>query len=419
MNRTSKQRGFTLVELLVVVSIIGILVAMLMPALSRAREAARAASCQNNLRQFGLSMQEFATVDPAGRLCTGAYDQRRDGCLFEYGWVADAMKIGSAVPGKMLCPTNQLRGLEKLNDLLGIGTSTSPKDGLPSADRLTAGNCADTTGATEGPIHGPWVGTGADATWTNYATSMVVEQGYNTNYASSWFMVRSAPKGANLAGEMVLGYPDGGGDFWNLKGLGGTLGPLTQRMVESSQVASSTIPLLGDAGPGDINEAVLLADVDIDAGLTAGVRLGESFNDGPSYYASGAIELIPTDQSVTIAASIPRKLPTPNDYISGDLTNKTDFAGTGGELYLQDTRDWMAIHGAGEHRFFNCLMADGSVKQFYDINGDGYVNPGFAVDASAATQAGTGYTDAQCEVSPADMYNGPWIDNSVRKGAFE
>src|SRR6187401_1567965 len=69
-SRPSIRRGFTLIELLVVIAVIAILAAILFPVFAQAREAARKASCQSNLKQLGIAIAMYSQ-DYDGHLVTG------------------------------------------------------------------------------------------------------------------------------------------------------------------------------------------------------------------------------------------------------------------------------------------------------------------------------------------------------------
>jgi len=79
-------------------------------------------------------------------------------------------------------------------------------------------------------------------------------------------------------------------------------------------------------------------------------------------------------------------------------------------LILQDYRDFAIVHNGS----VNVLMADGSVRSFQDVNGDGYLNPGFPADTSVSPASITGYTDGLVEINSSEMFTGTFL----RKAEF-
>ena len=358
------------------------------------------------------------------------------------------VNTGNGKPSLLLCPSNPLKACEKLNDLVGQPTSNGAS-WAPDNSRIYAGQCQYLFGSADGQIASGqlsgMVGTPALGDWVQ---RHFVDKGYNTNYDASWFLVRS---GVRISTQTVSKtattntMPLYSGSISNFgtssgfpsvsdgqKGLGWTLGPLTRRYLESAWVNESVIPLLADASLSDPADAILPIDVaksptigtyvdpasptgapanqgDTTSVTTAqaGQNTAESFQDGPATQPGAGVklQLLSTSNCTDLTGEAKcEQLGTCGTPYSGSDVN-------GYSYYLQDTRDFGCVHGAGKNLSCNMLMADGSVTEFNDTNGDHFLNPGFSGDA--ANPAVTGYSDTTIDLPAAQCFSGVFLSSSV------
>lgn len=207
--------AFTLIELLVVIAIIALLIGILLPSLSQARDTSKRLLCMSNLRQMGVgfttysvSNQEYFSSGPldnrvrkhakgesiAQRWARQPSDER--GGIERIGWVADMVNGGYGRPGELLCPTapanhNQNLNISRLNDE-GFNEYTEEE-----RDRL-------------------------------------ITAGFNTNYTQSWYMAYTQWKNPYFGRQ---GQPADSST--------GVYGPLKASYTRI--ISTSIIPMMADA----------------------------------------------------------------------------------------------------------------------------------------------------------------------------
>jgi prepilin-type N-terminal cleavage/methylation domain-containing protein len=188
MKRAAIKGGFTLVELLVVITIIGILIALLLPAVQAAREAARVVQCQNHLKQFSLAALSHEQIN--GWLPTGGWG---------YNWVGDPYRgFGRNQPGGFFYNCLPFIEQQDLHDLALGGAEGSTQWQQLSMQMVQTPVSAASCPSRRAPVVHPFQG-------NNYNQMNPI---YGS-IPSTWF---SGDYAAN-AGTMVVGWGGGPHSF--------------------------------------------------------------------------------------------------------------------------------------------------------------------------------------------------------------
>lgn len=357
MKRALCKHGFTLVELLVVITIIGILIALLLPAVQAAREAARQTQCKNHLKQIALAC--ISHEEATGRFPTGGWG---------YCWTGDPDRgTNWRQPGGWIYNILPHIEQQQLYDM-GAGMAwNSAEKKLYNLQRMATPLSVLYCPSRRAAVAYPWNNTPGAAGGNAANGAEIVNAGMPTiagrsDYAANGGGVYTAPNAPVSP-------------LWtNAQGGNNAAGPASITEVENppgqmTSNARTTFANIASAATGIVYVGSLTSMADVSDGTSKTYLVGEKYLV-PDYYETGICR---------------------GDNENAFMGNNADISRWTFVAPLPDTPGYVAIHqfGSAHSNGFHMALCDGSVTMInYSIDPLAHYNlgnrkDGFVIDGNA------------------------------------